>query len=569
MARSPKKHFPFCKRFTFVIGEEFLGATFAAVVCGLWLVRKLFVLPTSCLPMWSSKVVILISVVALLKAVIGGQTASPVEGAILSYDKCTAIAVGKDASSTGSPLTTHTADCAECDWRVNKVPARDWAEGSMRPIYLISGTYPRQVREDRGDTWRKANLERNMPQVKDWEALENKTIIGYIPQVPHTYALIEGMYGIMNENNVAIGESTCAAKLWAAPVSAGGKALLEVSEMSQIALERAKTAREAIQVMGDLAVKYGFYSAEWNVDNPYGEGLVKGEGGEALTVIDPEEAWVFHVIPDDTGASAIWVAQRVPDSHVAVVANSFVIRNVIPDHPDFMYSANLWAVAEKLGWYDSGRDGPYLNFVHTYAPKRYRSSYANRRVWRVFTLANQALGLPADTNAYADDYPFSVQVARPEHKNQFSVQDIIDIQRDHYEGTPYSTGYGSLAGGPYGDPNRFDISSTDDMTIWEALQGDFPRTISLFRTSYSFVAEPRRGEVGSWFPRVWFSQYAPDQSTFVPLYVTADKLPKTWVSGAMHKYNSDSAWCKSLFASSALQISFLVHFVNPPANRCL
>lgn len=225
----------------------------------------------------------------------------------LPSDKCTAIALaGGSGSATGSPMTTHTGDCAECDWRVNKVPARDWPEGSMRPVWLITATYPRQVREDRGYTWKKENLE-HMPQRPLWEKQENGFILGYIPQVAHTYALIEGMYGIMNEHQVAIGESTCAAKLYAAPISDGGKALLEVSELSQIALERSRTAREAIQVMGELAETYGYYSAEWNV-HKYGESYAMGEGGEALTVVDANEAWVFHITPDDTGASAIWVS---------------------------------------------------------------------------------------------------------------------------------------------------------------------------------------------------------------------------------------------------------------------
>lgn len=116
----------------------------------------------------------------------------------------------------------------------------------------------------------------------------------------------------MNEYSVAIGESTCASRFWAAPTIAGGKASIEIREMSKIALERAKTAREAIQLMGDLAVTYGFYAADWS-----GGDLSKGEGGEGLTVIDKEEAWIFHVCADDTGTSAVWVAQRVPDDHVS------------------------------------------------------------------------------------------------------------------------------------------------------------------------------------------------------------------------------------------------------------
>ena len=136
-------------------------------------------------------------------------------------DRCTAIAVGRAATADGSTMTTYNADCAECDWRVNKVAARDWAEGSMRPVYLLSGAYPRQVRTDRGTTWSPENLE-DMPQKSDWEKMRGE-IIGHIPQVAHTHALLEGLYGIMNEFQVAIGESTCASKLWAAPKGTTGK----------------------------------------------------------------------------------------------------------------------------------------------------------------------------------------------------------------------------------------------------------------------------------------------------------------------------------------------------------
>jgi dipeptidase len=189
--------------------------------------------------------------------------------------------VGPKATVDGSTFNTHTADCGECDWRINKVPAKDHPAGAMRPIFVISGVYPRQVRTDRGDTWDPSNLE-DMPQKKEWLLNEGKLIIGEIPQVRHTYALIEGMYGIMNEHQVAIGESTCAARLWTKPVSAGGLALLEASELSQIALERATTARDAIKIMGALAEQYGFYGADWGTT--MGADFPLGEGGEALTV---------------------------------------------------------------------------------------------------------------------------------------------------------------------------------------------------------------------------------------------------------------------------------------------
>lgn len=322
---------------------------------------------------------------------------------ILGTDKCTTIAVGKKATVDGSTLLGYTADCAECDWRVNKVPAQDYVDGTMRPIYLITGSYPRQVREDHGYTWSVDNLEES-PFRNAWSKMKGE-IIGYIPQVSHTYAYIEGMYGISNEFQVSIGESTCAAKLYCAPVGSTGqgKALLEISELSQIALERSKTAREAIQIMGDLAEKYGFYSADWSVDK-FGPSHAMGEGGEALSIIDPNESWIFHILPDDLGTGAIWVAQKVPDGHLAIVANQFIIREVIKGHKDFIYSSNLWSVAKKLGWWKES-DG-HLNFLHTYSPTRYHPDYANRRVWRVFDLVAPNAHYPATTNSYADDYPF-------------------------------------------------------------------------------------------------------------------------------------------------------------------
>ena len=120
---------------------------------------------------------------------------------------------------------------------------------------------------------------------------------------------------------VSIGESTCQAKFWNAPVGYGGKGVIEVSQMSRIALERTTNARDAIQLMGDLATSLGYYSCTYS-----GGGIddYLGEGGEALTVIDAKEAWMFHVLPDDTGTSAVWVAQRVPDGHVSTCLPAFL-----------------------------------------------------------------------------------------------------------------------------------------------------------------------------------------------------------------------------------------------------
>ena len=115
----------------------------------------------------------------------------------------------------------------------------------------------------------------------------------------------------MNEHQLAMGESTCAAMLVTKSVTNGGKAQIEVGELSRIALERCKTARCAIQLMGELAEGLGYFGADPTM----------GEGGESLQITDPLEAWVFHILADDSGESAVWAAQRVHDDRIAAVAN--------------------------------------------------------------------------------------------------------------------------------------------------------------------------------------------------------------------------------------------------------
>lgn len=141
----------------------------------------------------------------------------------------------------------------------------------------------------------------------------------------------------------------------------------------QIGMERAKTAREAIQVMGDVATSYGFYGESYD-PSTYGAAYVMGEAGEGLSVIDPNEAWIFHILPDDTATSAVWVAQRVPDANVAVVANSYIIRDIIPHSDDFMYSENIFDVATRMGFWNE-KDGKLMDFKMTYSPERYVCAY--------------------------------------------------------------------------------------------------------------------------------------------------------------------------------------------------
>ena len=194
-----------------------------------------------------------------------------------------------------------------------------------------------------------------------------------------------------------------------------------------------------------------------------------------------------------------------------MVANQFIIRQV-PSSPrnDFLFSATLHQVAQRAGLW-SPDNGGELDFLTTFAPMRSHSNYATRRVWRVFSLVAPSIPLPPYTDPYANDYPFSVRVDKP-----LQYTDVMQLNRDHYEGSQFDLTQG-LASGPYGDPQRFDGTPTGNMTSMDLLQGSFERAISMFRTSYSFVAHARK--VPSALSLLWFGQYAPHSSSYVPLYV--------------------------------------------------
>ena len=210
------------------------------------------------------------------------------------------------------------------------------------------------------------------------------------------------------------------------------------------------------------------------------------------------------------------------------MANSFVIRKIQKDSPDFMYSDNIFEVAQRAGFWDGKGE---LDFLPTFAPMRTHSIYSTRRVWRVLDYVAPSLHLPGDTDAFANDYPFSVPVDKPVY-----VQDIMNLNRDHYEGTKYDMTKG-VAGGPYGDPARFDVTPTDGMTMVEALDGSFERSISIFRTSYSFVAVARKNLPTDLLSMLWFGQYQPSTSNYVPVYVAAEAA-RPLTRGSLFKFDN-------------------------------
>lgn len=358
----------------------------------------------------------------------------------VSVDACTSFAVGAKATVDGSVMATHSNDGGgTTDPRLVKIPAQDFESGAMRPIWSSPENYPRYVGSER-----QASIYFEENCLAGDLKCRNFKPIGYIPQVNHTYAYFEATYGVINEYQVSIGESTCSGVFVGKSVEMGGSALLSVDQLSQIAMERATTSREAVQLMGDLAVQYGFY----------GESMSFEGGSESLVVIDPTEAWVFHILADPTGTSAIWAAARVPDDSVAVVANMFSIREVdLSDTVNFLGRQDMWDIALEQGLWKE--DQP-KDFTATFSDGEYSHKYySGRRMWGIFSAFAPSAGLSAtyDDLRYDAPYPFAVPVDK-----LLTPSDLFSVMRSWYEGTEYSTSVG-LAGGPYGTPDRYSGST--------------------------------------------------------------------------------------------------------------
>jgi len=445
---------------------------------------------------------------------------------------CTTIAVSAKASAHGSTMTTHTNDCATCDTRVAYIYPRDWPEGSTRPIYPAQLNYPRFV-GDRSPTY---------------APLPGQVLtqpMGHIPQVPHTYGYWEAGYGYINEHGLTLGESTCAAKF----SSTNATALLSITELTRLAMERCMTARCAASTMGGLAEEKGFLN-----EDPGTSG-----GGESLTLADGAEAWVFHITSGPGGHGAFWVAKQVPEGHVALVANDFVIREVDCDDATFLCSTELLGRAAAAGVYSGvgkfdwmrsmGEDIMTYSYFQGFAPI---PEYTSGRLWRVQSRIAPSLGLKMEVNPRT--YPFSVQVDK-----KLTARDTMDLMRDHYEGTELDLTKGVFAG-PFGSPNRQELGV--GMSV---VKGKFARAISLHRTATAIVGESY-GVSGNGMSKVWLGMDAPASSVFVPFYANTTRYAAPFRTGYSTKYDEKSAWWAFTFVANWMDLNYVLMKVDVDAK---
>ncbi len=418
---------------------------------------------------------------------------------------CTVIMVGKAASADGSVMTTHTCDCGECDWTWRRVPAADHPAGAVRKIFHVN----------QFENWAP-------DQGLKWEAVKRENLIVLeIPEVPHTYGYVHGDFGYMNDKQVAIGESTVGCQRKMENPTPAPK--FDITMLTLLAMERGGTAREAIRVMGELAEKHGY----GNTDT-----------GEMLAVADPNEVWVFEVMPvgplwtpQSGKPGAVWCAQRVPDDHVSVCPNESRIGEIDLKNPDFfMASPNVVSLAVSMGFYDP-KSGQPFNWKKAYNPEpasAVNTAGARVRMWRFFDLVAPSKKFSPETlNA---DFPFSV---RPERK--LSAYDVMQMTRDKTEGTPWWPARG-IQGGPFQNPNLLPYGFE-----LEGKKYNTPRVIAVNRAEYVTVTQSRGNLPDPIGGLVWLAWGFQDTSCFMPLYAGITEIPRSFEIGDHFQFDRASA----------------------------
>jgi dipeptidase len=278
--------------------------------------------------------------------------------------------------------------------------------------------------------------------------------------------------------------------------------------------------------MGALGQQYGFTGEAYATS-------------EVVTVIDKTDAWVFEMTGDGK-TGALWVAQRLPEDHVSVIANTVTIKEIDQNDKDnFMFSDNLFNVTKALGLWN----GKFpFNWQKTVSEPLSLQRYASLRIWRVYSIASPSSNFAV--NEDPNTYPFSVKVDK-----QFSIEDIMNLNRDHYEGTDFDMTKGILAG-PFGNPNYEMAHGLP--------KGQGPRSISIMRTSYCEISTS-----GPDFPKVWFATDAPATSVFVPFYSAAlqsggqfSPAYGTQEGPDLHRFNRSTAFWAFDFVANWMGLNY-------------
>lgn len=411
--------------------------------------------------------------------------------AIISQtDACTSMIVTKGASKDGSVMVTYTCD------------------GEYHPILrhaLAADHKP-------GDSL----------EITD----RNDKIIGKVKQVEHTYAYV----GLMNEYQLFIGETTTVGR----EELKNPDGLLAYWDLIRLALQRAKTAREAIKVMTDFVETYGYRS--W---------------GESFSIADKKEAWIMEMIgPGKGGKGAIWVAMKVPNGYIAAYANKMRIGKIPKNDPkNCIYSKNIFSFAQEKGYYDPKSKKPFL-FNVAYGPDDPKNlRYCSTRVWSIFSRA-------APSKKFSPDYHRSVEGAKPyplwvKPDKKLSLSDVFALMRSHYEGTDFDMTKGITAG-PYGTPNRWRPLSW----MVDSVEYSWERPLSTMQTGASYVSQSRSHLPDAIGGVLWYGVDDTYFACYTPLYCCIDVIPKSYTVGSLQEFTWESAWWVFNFVSNYAHLKY-------------
>ena len=424
---------------------------------------------------------------------------------------CTNFLVGKDASADGSTIISYAADSYGMYGFLHFVPAADYPEGTMRAV-------------------------------KDWDTGRD---LGLIPQVAHTYSVV----GNTNECQVTIGETT-----WGGREALWDTVGVDYGSLIYIALERSKTAREAIEWMITLVNEHGYASE-----------------GESFSIGDPNEVWIMDLIGKGPGKKgANWVAVRIPDNAIAGHANQARI-TTLPQgkakltkeqkrlekklncvcHGDWMWDKELIAFAREKGYF-TGADKDF-SFQAAYNPFDFSGLYVcEARVWSFFRHFSDDMDRYFD---YASGKTFRESNGKDEGEHmplwiipnrKVSVQDIKECMRDEYKGTPLDITQGTDAG-PWNSKLRygglgFKLPITNDQSqMTDTVQFWYERPTATQQTAWSFVSQMRSYNRYGIF---WFGVDDASCSCYTPMYSCINHVPECFAegNGDSYTYSPTSAW---------------------------
>lgn len=430
-----------------------------------------------------------------------------------STSACTNYLITKGASADGSTMISYAADSHLLYGELYHWPAGKWPEGTMMDIY-------------------------------EWDTGK---YLGQIAQASETYNVV----GNMNEFQVAIGETT-----YTGLDTLGSQegAIMDYGSLIYVTLQRAKSAREAIQIMSELVAEYGYAST-----------------GESFSIADKEEVWIMELIgKGNKEKGAVWVARRIPDGYVSGHANqarittfpqskaknsisSDQMKKLYKPEIDCVYSSDVISFAREMGLY-KGEDKNF-SFSDTYAPVDFGAArFCEIRVWTMFNRAaggmdeesweyvkgniehadNFADGTPNPNHYATNRMPLWVKAAQ-----KVSLKDMMSYMRDHLEGTELDMA-NDVGAGPFGTPYRW------RPLTWEVDGVAYcnERATATQQTGFSFVTQSRSWLTDALGGIIWWGVDDASGTVYMPMFSSITTIPENFAvgNGALMEWSETSGF---------------------------